>query len=141
MKYIFVTLFCLFLLLAQKTNAQVVSNKKHKIVLQLVSGDTAIYRMLIRQLGNIKKVAPNAVVEVVCHGGGIYILDKDKTNYKPEIEDFAKNGVVWAACENTMRERKIPKEQLLPISTTVPSGVFEVILKQEDGWSYLKIGY
>ncbi len=109
--------------------------------MQLVSNDTSVYRMLIRQLGNIKRAAPNAKVEIVCHGGGIYILDKEKTIYTSEIEDYAKNGVTWVACENTMRERKIPKEKLLSVCSTVPSGVLEVVLKQEAGWSYLKIGY
>lgn len=141
MKYICSLVFLFFFLPFTASKAQIVSTKKHKIVMQLVSNDTSVYRMLIRQLGNIKKAAPNARVEVVCHGGGIYILDKEKTIYTSEIEEYAKNGVTWVACENTMRERKIPKEKLLSISSTVPSGIFEVVLKQEAGWSYLKIGY
>jgi intracellular sulfur oxidation DsrE/DsrF family protein len=32
------------------------------------------------------------------------------------------------------------KEELLKVAGTVPSGVAEVILKQESGWSYLKAG-
>jgi hypothetical protein len=47
-------------------------------------------------------------------------------------------GVKFVACENTIRERKIDKATILPQSGFVPSGVSEVILKQEDGWAYLK---
>jgi uncharacterized protein len=141
MKYILLLSVLLLLFTFADAKAQVVSNKKHKIVVQLVSSDTAVYRMLIAQLGNIKKAAPNAKIEVVCHSGGIYILVAEKTIYKSEIEDFAKNGITWTACENTMRMRNIPKEKLIPICTTVPSGIFEVVLKQEEGWSYLKMGY
>jgi uncharacterized protein len=141
MKYIFTFIFALSLMSSGQSTAQVVSTKEHKIVMQLVSGDTAIYRMTIRQIGNLRKAAPNTKIEVVCHSAGIYLLVSEKTTYQKEIEDLAKQGIVWAACENTMRERKIPKEKLIPVCTTVPSGVFEVVLKQEEGWSYLKIGY
>lgn len=141
MKYLFSFAFVLLLIAFQQANAQVVSTKEHKIVMQLVSGDTAIYRMTVRQIGNLRKAAPNAKIEVVCHSAGIYLLVSEKTTYQKEIEELAKEGVVWAACENTMRERKIPKEKLVPVCTTVPSGVFEVVLKQEEGWSYLKVGY
>jgi intracellular sulfur oxidation DsrE/DsrF family protein len=44
------------------------------------------------------------------------------------------------ACENTMRKYKIEKADLLIEAKTVPSGVVEVILKQEQGWRYLKAG-
>jgi intracellular sulfur oxidation DsrE/DsrF family protein len=35
----------------------------------------------------------------------------------------------------------ITKQMLIPAVFTVPSGVGEVILKQEQGWSYLRAGY
>ena len=39
-----------------------------------------------------------------------------------------------------MRKHHIEKSELLNIANTVPSGVAEIILKQEAGWSYLKAG-
>ncbi len=141
MKHLFAFVFAFFCFFVFEGKAQVVSTKKHKIVLQLSNGDTAVHRMVIRQIGNLKKAAPNAEIEVVCHGAGIYILVGEKTTFQKEIEEYAKNKVVWAACENTMSERKITRDKLLAVCTTVPSGMFELVLKQEDGWSYLKIGY
>jgi intracellular sulfur oxidation DsrE/DsrF family protein len=49
-------------------------------------------------------------------------------------------GVVFAACENTMRKKKVTKDALFPFATTVDSGVAEVVRKQEQGWSYIKSG-
>jgi intracellular sulfur oxidation DsrE/DsrF family protein len=37
-----------------------------------------------------------------------------------------------------MRKHNITKADLLPVAVTVPSGVAELVLKQEQGWSYLK---
>ena len=43
------------------------------------------------------------------------------------------------ACENTMRQKSIRKEDLLPNVGTVPSGAVEVVRKQQrDGYAYFK---
>jgi intracellular sulfur oxidation DsrE/DsrF family protein len=49
-------------------------------------------------------------------------------------------GVVFAACENTMKKQNVTKEQLMPFVITVDSGVAEVVRKQEAGWAYIKGG-
>ena len=41
---------------------------------------------------------------------------------------------------NLMRKHNITADMLLKVAGTVPSGVVEVITKQEEGWSYLKSG-
>ena len=54
------------------------------------------------------------------------------------MRDLSQAGVVFAACENTMKKKNVAKEDLLPFATTVDSGVAEVVRKQEAGWAYLK---
>ena len=49
-------------------------------------------------------------------------------------------GVVFAVCENSMKKMEITKDQLVPLATTVDSGVSEVIRKQEVGYAYIKSG-
>jgi intracellular sulfur oxidation DsrE/DsrF family protein len=39
-----------------------------------------------------------------------------------------------------MRARKVTKADLLDNMGTVPSGVVEVVKKQEAGWTYVKAG-
>ena len=39
-----------------------------------------------------------------------------------------------------MRKHGLDKSSILSFAQTVPSGVVEVISKQEQGWSYLKAG-
>ena len=55
-----------------------------------------------------------------------------------KIEKLAKSGVIFAACENTMKRKGIIADQLIPISTPVDSGVAEAVRKQDAGWSHLK---
>jgi intracellular sulfur oxidation DsrE/DsrF family protein len=39
-----------------------------------------------------------------------------------------------------MKKKNVRKDDLLPLATTVDSGVAEVVRKQEAGWSYVKSG-
>jgi len=72
------------------------------------------------------------------HGKALDFLVKDKTFFANEIAGLTKEGIVFSACENSMRRHNIQKADLLTDAFTVPSGVVEVILKQEQGWTYLK---
>ena len=59
---------------------------------------------------------------------------------KSNCKKLADGGVVFAACENTMKKKHVTKEQLVPFATTTGSGVAEVVRKEEAGWSYIKSG-
>jgi hypothetical protein len=133
-----------FCLIAQKSNAQQADNngsKMHNIVVQLNTADTASWSSVIGNIKNIQKAWPNNLnVEVVVHGKAIDFLVKDKTYFTQEIQLLASQGIKFNACQNTMRKHNISPEMLLKIAGIVPSGVVEIVMKQEDGWSYLKSG-
>ena len=115
--------------------------KEHNIVIQLNTADTSAWSSTIGNIKNIQKAWPNHLhIEVVVHGKAINLLVKDKTYFANDIAGLTNEGVVFVACENTMRKYKIEKADLLIEAKTVPSGVVEVILKQEQGWRYLKAG-
>ncbi len=92
----------------------------------------------LKNVANILKEVKGAEIEVVCHGGGIGLLVKDKSEHTDEVARLIKEGVRFAACENTLRDKSIPKENLLPGIATVPSGAVEVIRKQHEGYGYFK---
>lgn len=92
----------------------------------------------LKNVSNMLKEVKEADIEVVCHGGGIGLVVKEKTAHAAEVERLAKAGVRFAACENTMREKGIKKDDLLPGVATVPSGAVEVVRKQQEGYGYFK---
>lgn len=113
----------------------------HQIVIQLNTADTSAWSSTIGNIKNIQKIwSTNLQIEVVVHGKAIDFLVKDKTHLAKEIEALTKDGIQFSACENTMRKHGIDKSAILSFAQTVPSGVVEVISKQEQGWSYLKAG-
>lgn len=142
MKKALLSLFAMAILVALSVSAQAQdTGKKHRVVIQFVSGDTLSQHSLMSNLKNIREGWPEAQVEVVFHGNGIFMVMTEKTKYTKELQDFVENkNIKMVVCENTMRQKKVTKSQLLPFMGTVPMGVGEIIMKQEDGWAYLKAG-
>ena len=126
--------------ISNKLNAQT-NEVKHKVIIQLNTADTSAWSSTIGNIKNLQKLWPNnVVVEVVIHGKALDLLVAAKTHLTNELIEMSKTNVQFSACENSMRKHHIDKSELLSIANTVPSGVAEVILKQEAGWSYLKAG-
>lgn len=117
------------------------NGEKHKIVFQFVAGDTLSQHGLVNNLRNLREAWPKAQVEVVFHSNGIFMVMGEKTKYAKELQDFAEQKAIkLVVCENTMKQKKIVRSQLLPFVSTVPMAIGEIVIKQEQGWSYLKAG-
>jgi intracellular sulfur oxidation DsrE/DsrF family protein len=139
---VLVFVFCLMAMSGFSQDiAKTKENKIHNIVVQLNTADTASWSSVIGNIKNIQKAWPtNLNIEVVVHGKAIDFLVKDKTYFSNDIQLLASQGIKFNACQNTMRKHNITADMLLNVAGTVPSGVVEVIAKQEEGWSYLKSG-
>ena len=122
------------------------SDKTHQVVFEVTSDGPEKWQGALRNVENAHKSlgAKAGKLVVVTHGKGLGLLLAKNAAEHPEMkEKLAKlhaDGVVFAACENTMRRDKIEKKDLVEQATTVDSGVGEVIRKQGDGFSYIKIG-
>ncbi|MBX7125692.1 MAG: DsrE family protein, partial [Cyclobacteriaceae bacterium] len=142
MKYLL--LLCLLsvnMMAVAQTNADVVDMDVHKLVMQFTAGDSLEQAMIIGQVRNVRQALPNAQIEVVCQGPGLDLLNKSKSKMGKEVAEWTAKGVVFAACNNTMRRRGIKKEDLFPVAVVVPSALVELIKKQEQGWAYAKGGH
>lgn len=130
-------IFTLFILaFASSLHAQ-----SHKIIFQLTSADSLAHKALMKQLGNVLNVSPDTKMEVVCHGPGLEMLQTAKSKVSPKVAEFSAKGVVFHACEFSMKERKVDRSELLKEATTVPAGIIYIVSKQEQGWSYIKAGF
>jgi len=116
-------------------------NKVHKVIFVVTSPDQGDWSTATTLADHfIAGIKPEATeVEVLSYGPAIPILAKGSPVAK-EIADLEKLGVHFVACRNAMRAHKIAESDLLPGVTSVPSGVVELVLKQEAGYSYVKVG-
>lgn len=115
-------------------------SKPHRIIFQLTTGDTISHKQLMKQFGNILSVSPTTQIEVVCHGPGLDMLVASKSIVSEKINHFSEKGVVFNACEFSMKERKVEKEAIIKSAGYVNAGIIEIVSKQEQGWSYIKAG-
>lgn len=114
----------------------------HRLVIQVTSGDTLVWKGLINNLKHLQAGwGDSAQILVVAHGPGIDLLRKEQTTQQNQITNFNKLGIQFLACENTMAERKITKESIVKESGFVKMGIGEIVRLQEAGWSYIKAGF
>lgn len=116
--------------------------QQHKIVYDLVSADTSDHSTVLRQFNNILKEAPDAELEVVCHGQAIYMFVKDKAILEEKMKELVKKAKIsFKVCANSMRRYGVDKSQLIPLAEIVPVAMLELSSKQQQGWSYIKAGH
>jgi intracellular sulfur oxidation DsrE/DsrF family protein len=115
--------------------------KTHRVVIAVTTPDEADWQMTI---GNIRHLLldlkpDSAQIEVVAYGPGLRFLGKTSSASNP-IQDLEKLSVKFVACENSMKRMDMTKADLTSGVETVPSGIGEVVRKQEAGWAYIKAG-
>ena len=117
------------------------SQTRHKVVIQFTDTDSVSQASVLGQVKNIRTDLPDTDIEVVCHGPGLDLLIKKSTKVSSQISEWSSKGVVFAACNNTMRRRGVKPEDLQKEATIIPSAMTQLIKRQEEGWSYVKGGH
>jgi len=127
--------------LAQANNGVNKNEASHKVVVQLSTSDPQQWNFLMNNLKFLKAAwGEQVAIEVVAYGPGVDMLMTSSTQ-KEKVAEFKKQGISFVVCENTMKVRSIAKEDIIQEAGYVPSGVGELVLKQEQGWAYFKAGY
>lgn len=114
---------------------------QHHLVLHLTSADSMVYKGLFKNLHHLKEGFGDSLqIEVVMHGKGVDLMYKN-TSFKTQIDKWVSKGIVFVVCENTLMERQISKTDILANATFVKMGIGHLIKRQEEDWSYVKIGF
>jgi intracellular sulfur oxidation DsrE/DsrF family protein len=125
--------------LSAQTGAQ--SNPEPlRIIFQLTTADSMAHKALMKQIGNITSVEPSTKIEVVCHGPGLEMLRMDKSVVASKISEFIAAGVVFDACEFSMKERNVSRDVILSGTSYVKAGILHIVRRQNEGWNYIKAG-
>ena len=120
--------------------AQGAAGKANRLVLQVSDADPGKWNLALNNAANVQAEfgGPSGVdVEVVVYGPGIGML-KSGSPVGDRIAAALKKGVHVVACENTMQGQKLTKADMLPGIGYVPSGVGELVRKQQQGWAYVR---
>jgi intracellular sulfur oxidation DsrE/DsrF family protein len=115
------------------------SSMRNRALFQVTDNDPARWNLILNNLGALKEGvgSEGAEIELVAYGPGVNMLKADSP-VKHRIADALRAGVTINACQNTMNGMKLTPADMLPEIGYVPSGVVEVMKKQQQGWAYIR---
>jgi intracellular sulfur oxidation DsrE/DsrF family protein len=116
---------------------------KHRVVFHVNVDLQERWQEVLTNVENLQKAlgADNVEIEVVAHGAGIGLVQSKNAALKSRVEAIEKTGAVFAACSNTLQKKELTSADLTAGVRIVDSGIAEVVRRQEEGWSYVKLSY
>ena len=121
------------------TGAKAIQKMYHAIY-QLDKNDPKVIEKTFRNINNAlndPRLAGKIQIELMAFSGGTDAYLKG-SKYENDLKELIQKGVIVAQCNNTLKERKISREQLYDFIAIVPSGNGELIIRQAEGWSVVK---
>jgi len=111
----------------------------HKVVVQVSEGDPKKWELALNNVRNLQADLgqANTDIEIVAYGPGLGMLKSDSV-VAQRIQEALGAHTAIVACENTMRAQHVTKSDMLPSIGYVPSGVVEIMRRQEGGYTYLR---
>ncbi len=121
------------------TLATAVGAADNRVVIQVSDNDSGKWHLALNNAQNLQAALGkgNVDIEVVAYGPGIAMLKADSL-VGNRIEDAGKDGVRVIACENTMKNQKLVKDDMLRGIAYAPAGVVQIMERQKQGWSYIR---
>ncbi|MEO8937140.1 MAG: DsrE family protein [Burkholderiaceae bacterium] len=109
-----------------------------KVIFQVTDSDVARWNLVLNNVRNLQTaIGPDADIEIVAYGPGVALL-KAGSPIAARITETVGNKVQVVACQNTMAGMKLTKGDMLQDIGYVPSGVVEVMRKQQQGYAYIR---
>lgn len=147
-------LFC-FIATATTTSAQiskqlleknrnftgVVATQKHyHAIYQLDTNDPKTIEKTFRNINNAltdPRLQGKLQVELIAYSGGTDAYLKTG-KYENDLKSLVEKGVIVAQCSNTLKERKISRDEIFDFIGVVPTGNGELIIREAQGWAIVK---
>ena len=116
--------------------------KPYRVVFDLTSRDSLDQKAVVRWIREISAASPDVQMEVVMYGKGFELVMPDRSTQLADVQEAAKRpNVTFKVCEIAMKNNKIEKSQLVKEVQTVPDGIHELVMKQQEGWGYIKVSH
>jgi len=113
--------------------------EKRKVVFQISDLNAKKWGLALNNAANTQKDLgkENVAIEIVAYGPGIDML-KLESEVGERVAKAMEAGVKIVACQNTMRNQGLTDKDMLPNIGYVPSGVVELIKRQDEGYAYIR---
>lgn len=109
------------------------------IVFDVTSPDTAVHAAAVRHVKLMSEAYPESNFEVVIYSGALPLVLKDKSTEADDVVKLAdQENVTFKVCAMTLKKHQLEENSLLGGVGTVPDGIMEIVMKQQQGWAYIK---
>jgi intracellular sulfur oxidation DsrE/DsrF family protein len=133
---------------ALQINQKGQKNAEMKLVLHVTTSDKRKLDTVLEEAesllqeyeGGTQKVK----LDILANGKGLNLLRSDTTPFAKRIAQLQKQykNLSFKACQraiNRLKQEKGIRAKMVPEAIIVPSALGEIIRKQKEGWSYIKI--
>ncbi len=122
-----------------KQATKAVQSTAMRMVFQVTEDDGKKWMGILGNIHNIQADLGkgNVAIAVVAIGPGLDMLMADSVAANG-VQDALTDGVEFIACENTMKARKIKKDDLIEGIGYARAGYVEIARRQQQGWAYLR---
>jgi uncharacterized protein len=112
---------------------------KHRVVFQVSDNDPARWNLALSNARNVQADlgAQNVRIEIVAYGPGLNML-KAETAVAGGLAAALDTNVGLIACENTMQNNKVARDEMYGGIKYVQAGVTHIMRRQSEGWAYIR---
>ncbi|NQV46467.1 MAG: DsrE family protein [Rhodospirillaceae bacterium] len=140
-------IFTLAVFVLPVADANASDGSNHHLIIHVDDNDALKMNIAMNNAKNVtsyyKNKGETVQIEIVAYGPGLMMLRPGKSPVEGRISDFAGSfdNITFAACGNTMKG--MSKKEGAPVTVydfakVVPSGVTQIMMRQDQGWHYLK---
>lgn len=111
----------------------------YRVAFDLTSRDSVDQAAVMRWVREVGGASPDAQMEIVMYGKGLDLVMPDRSKALADVQKALSNPKVsFKVCAIAMKNNSIDASQLLPGVQIVPDAIHELVMKQQEGWGYIK---
>jgi uncharacterized protein len=112
----------------------------YRAIYQLDQSNPDVIKKALRNINNAlddPRLKGKLKIELIAFSGGTEAMLKNSP-YEQDLKQLIEKDVIIAQCSNSLKERKLSKDQLYDFVGYVPSGNGELIIRAAEGWVIVK---
>ncbi len=114
----------------------------YKALIQLATSDEAVIKSLLSHVKNLRTdLGKDLEILIVCHAKALDFVLRENEQLEAAVRLLISFNANLAACENMLKAHDKTAADLHHGIKTVPSAISTLVVKQQEGWSYLKAGF
>ena len=104
--------------------------------------ETSKFKLLLANVNNLIQSMDQEpiTIEVLANSEAVklFVLNDITKDEHTSVQNLINKGVIFSLCNNSLRSNKIDPSLLIQNVHIVPTGVKELMIKQHEGYVYIK---